>query len=354
MNLEPTFEAPFELKEIGVDGTFTGYASVFNNVDFGSDVIATGAFAKTLAKRPPAKVKMLWQHDPAQPIGVWESMTEDKRGLLVKGRLLTKQDIPMADQAYALLKAGALDAMSIGFNIPAGGYTYNAKTGVRTITEADLWEVSLVTFPMNDRARITSVKAVTAFQDLALADRGRTWDGTAAEGRVRSWAGGGTSLADLDWGQYRKAFVWYDAANADQVTSYKLQIADVIGGNLVAVPRAIFAAAGAVLGARGGLDVPEADRPRIISHLERYYAKMDMDSPFKAIDMGAMKSAVQALLATCVDARDFEQTLRDVGFSVKEAKATASLLHNLPQRDVETTTRKAALQDAIEELKLLS
>jgi len=251
------------------------------------------------------------------------------------------------------MKAGALDAMSIGFNIPPGGYEYNDKTGVRSIKEADLWEISVVTFPMNDKARVTTVKSVTPFQDLPLADRGRAWDGSAAENRVRAWAGGGTSLADMDWAQYRKAFVWYDSANADTVTGYKLQIADIIGGTLTAVPRAIFAAAGAVLGARGGLDVPAADRPRIISHLERYYAKMDMDSPFKSVDMGITKSAVMALLAACADARDYEQTLRDVGFSVKEAKAVANLLNNLPQRDVEDAA-KVALHDAIEELKALN
>src|SRR4030067_278291 len=232
-DIEPFFDAPLEIKEVSADGTFQGYGAVFGNVDFGRDVIAPGAFSKTLAKKKASQIKLLWQHDPTQPIGVWEELVEDKRGLLVKGRLLIGQGVPKADEAYALLKAGALDGMSIGFEIPEGGATFDDKKRVRTINSAHLWEVSLVTFPLNATA-----------------------------------------------------------------TSYKLPIADVIGGELTAVPRGIFAAAGALLGARGGVDIPAEAKRRIASHLERYYSKLDMEAPFKAIDMGeAIKSAVHARLA---------------------------------------------------------
>ena len=352
-DVEPFFDAPLEIKEVSADGTFQGYGAVFGNVDLGRDVIAPGAFSKTLAKKKASQIKLLWQHDPTQPIGVWEELVEDKRGLLVKGRLLIGQGVPKADEAYALLKAGALDGMSIGFEIPEGGATFDDKKRVRTINSAHLWEVSLVTFPMNERATITRIKSAVPFQDLPLADRGRAWDGNAAEGRVRQWAGGGTDIADMDWLMYRKAFLWYDSDNAELVTSYKLPIADVIGGELTAVPRGIFAAAGALLGARGGVDIPAEAKRRIASHLERYYSKLDMESPFKAIDMGeAIKSAVHARLAACEDVRDYEQTLREVGFSVKEAKTIASLVFK-PQRDVEDGVQ-AAIKAARETIQSIN
>lgn len=347
----PFIDVQMEVKEVTADGTFQGYGAVFGNVDLGRDVIAAGAFADTLAKS--TKIKMLWQHDPTQPIGVWEHIFEDKRGLFVKGRLLINQGVPKADEAYALLKAGALDGMSIGYEIPDGGATFDDKKRVRTISKASLWEVSLVTFPMNPKANVTRVKAAVPFQDLPLADRGRAWDSTAAEARVRQWAGGASDLADMDWGMYRKAFLWFDNDNPELVTSYKLPIADIIGGELTAVPRAIFAAAGALLGARGGVDIPDDVKKRIASHLERYYSKLDMESPFKALDMGdALKSAVHARLAACEDVRDYEQTLRDVGFSQKEAKAVASVVFK-PQRDVEENTRDA-IKEAREILRSIN
>jgi len=347
----PFLDVQMEIKEVAADGTFQGYGAVFGNVDLGRDVIAAGAFTDTLAKS--GKVKMLWQHDPHQPIGVWEQMTEDKRGLFVKGRLLINQGVPKADEAYALLKAGALDGMSIGYEIPEGGATFDDKKRVRTINKAHLWEVSLVTFPMNPKASVTRVKSAVPFQDLPLADRGRAWDSAAAEARVRQWAGGASDLADMDWGMYRKAFLWFDSDNAEAVTSYKLPIADVIGGELTAVPRAIFAAAGALLGARGGVELSDEAKKRIASHLERYYSKLDMESPFKALDMSeSVKSAVHARLAACVDVRDYEQTLRDVGFSQKEAKAVASVVFK-PQRDVEESAR-GAIKDACEILRSIN
>lgn len=119
--------------------------------------------------------------------------------------------------------------------------------------------------------------AVTAFQDLPLADRDREWDGGAAEKRVRTWA----DARDEPNEKYRDAHVWYDADNKDNFTAYKLLIADVVGGELKAVPRGVFAAAGVMEGARGGVDVPDKDAVRIKSHLAKYYAKLDDDPPWE-------------------------------------------------------------------------
>jgi len=116
--------------------------------------------------------------------------------------------------------------------------------------------------------------AVTTFQDLPLADRDRTWDGAAAEKRVRAWAG----AEDGPNEKYRDAHVWYDADAKDNFTAYKLLVADVVDGRLHAVPRAVMAAGNVLVGGRGGVDLPEKDRQRVRSHLAKYYAKMD-DSP---------------------------------------------------------------------------
>jgi hypothetical protein len=119
--------------------------------------------------------------------------------------------------------------------------------------------------------------SVTAFQDLPLADRGREWDGGAAEKRVREWA----KATDEPNQDYRDAHVWYDAEKKDNYTAYKLLIADVVNGRLVAVPRGVMAAGAVMQGSRGGVDVPKADIDRIKSHLAKYYRKMDDTPPWE-------------------------------------------------------------------------
>lgn len=119
--------------------------------------------------------------------------------------------------------------------------------------------------------------AVTAFQDLPLADRDREWDGAAAEKRVRAWAG----AEDEPNQQYRDAHVWYDADAKQNFTAYKLLVADVVGGKLVAVPRGVFAAAAVMQGSRGGVDLPAKDVDRVKSHLAKYYAKLDETPPWE-------------------------------------------------------------------------
>ena len=163
---------PFKLQASDDNGVFEGYAAVFGNKDAWDDIIAPGAFAKTLQQHKSRKTMpaLLWQHDSRQPIGVWESMKEDEKGLLVKGRLL-KEDIHRAREAYALLKAGALSGMSIGYF--ARDYSMDEKTGVRTLKDIELVEASLVTFPANDKARVDSVKAagITTIREFEAALR---------------------------------------------------------------------------------------------------------------------------------------------------------------------------------------
>ena len=118
--------------------------------------------------------------------------------------------------------------------------------------------------------------SVTSFQDLPLADREREWDGAAADKRVRRWAG----AEDEPNEKYRNAHLWYDKENKEKFTAYKLLIADVVGGKLMAVPRGVMAAAAVMQGARGGADLPSGDIERVRSHLAKYYAKMNETAPW--------------------------------------------------------------------------
>ena len=129
----------------------SGYASLFGAVDQGGDVVEAGAYAASLAAVAKAgrSVKMLWQHDPAQPIGVWDEVREDGRGLWVKGRILST--VAKGREAAALIEAGAIDGLSIGYRTVKAGKT---TKGLRLLSELELWEVSLVTFPMLPSARV--------------------------------------------------------------------------------------------------------------------------------------------------------------------------------------------------------
>lgn len=143
----------FDAKAVKEDGSFEGYASTFGNVDSGYDVVMPGAFTKSLLERPAPRIKMLWQHDRTQPIGVWTDATEDSKGLFVKGTLL--RDIRCGAEAYTLMKAGVIDSMSIGYKTMEADFL---QSGVRQLKEVGLFEVSLVTFAMNDQATVTTVK----------------------------------------------------------------------------------------------------------------------------------------------------------------------------------------------------
>jgi len=127
-----------------------GYASVFWTPDHGDDVVAKGAFAESLALRPPARVQMLHQHDPTAVIGVWDEVTEDTRGLFVRGRIF--DTAPAARFCAALVKARALDGLSIGYRTRRA--RSDTARGLRVLTEVELQEVSLVTFPLLPSARL--------------------------------------------------------------------------------------------------------------------------------------------------------------------------------------------------------
>lgn len=146
-----------------------GYASLFGQADRGGDVVQAGAYAASLSalKRSGRKVKMLWQHDPTEPIGIWEDVREDARGLFVTGRLL--RDVARGREAAALVEAGAIDGLSIGYRTKRAT---RDGAGRRLLHELELWEVSLVTFPMLSEARVGhkgEEPATDPMRDLAAA-----------------------------------------------------------------------------------------------------------------------------------------------------------------------------------------
>lgn len=159
------FALSVKADSVADDGSFEGYGSVFGVVDSYREVVAEGAFAESLKElaEKDRRVPVLWQHRQDQPIGVYDELAEDKTGLLVKGRLLI-DEVAQAREAHALMKAGAVTGLSIGYWVRES--SLDEKTGIRTLEKLDLVEVSLVTFPANDDARVEAVKFKLAHGEL--------------------------------------------------------------------------------------------------------------------------------------------------------------------------------------------
>jgi len=153
MSLEHKFCPPGAELKVDEGEVISGYASIFGRKDQGGDIVGKGAYKLSLDKMQAAgsKVKMLWQHDPSQPIGVWDEVREDATGLWVKGRILT--DVSKGREAAALVEAGAIDGLSIGYRTVK---SRKDDKGGRLLSELELWEVSLVTFPMLPDARVAA------------------------------------------------------------------------------------------------------------------------------------------------------------------------------------------------------
>jgi HK97 family phage prohead protease len=164
-----TRDFAFELKSLKDDGTFEGYGSVFGVKDSYDEIVSHGAFAESLAAHKAAGTMpaMLWQHRSGEPVGIYTEMVEDSIGLKVSGQLALKTS--RGAEAYELLKMKAISGLSIGFVTRED--SYDRVTGIRTLKKVDLWEVSLVTFPANDAARVQGVKSIEEFQNLRDAER---------------------------------------------------------------------------------------------------------------------------------------------------------------------------------------
>jgi len=140
------------------DGTVEGYASLFGEIDQASDMVMKGAFAGSLARRGVRRIPMLFQHDPAEPVGIWQELREDAFGLYARGRLIP--DVARGRELLALVREGAIDGLSIGFKTVKA--RVEPRTRVRRLHEVELWEISIVTFPLLAGARVRAVKALSS------------------------------------------------------------------------------------------------------------------------------------------------------------------------------------------------
>ena len=161
---QKTGALPLYVKNVNADGSFDGYGSVFDVKDIYDEIVVSGAFLESLSVHEKARTlpAMLWQHRVDKPIGIYTEMREDEKGLFVEGCLAL--DTQMGKEAYNLLKMGALNGLSIGYRVRKSNF--DETTGIRTLEQLDLWEVSLVTFPANNQSRIDTVKG-----DFSVMDR---------------------------------------------------------------------------------------------------------------------------------------------------------------------------------------
>lgn len=295
------------------DGVVEHVISVMGNVDDGGDVVFPGAFTKTIQENGPLgadRIRATWQHDLWEPIGKPLALAEVGRQDLPQaildrapgatGGLHVTTKISMTARgrdAYTLLQDEVLREWSIGY-FPVKAEPMGERGELRALHEVKLVEYALVTLAMNAGALTTDVKSVVSFQDLPLGDEGTGWDATAANERVRAWAGGGESMADMDWEKYRQAFVLWNKQDPQQVGSYKLQVADVVDGVLTALPRGIFAAAAAIQGARTPVrEFDDGDIEGAKRHLSRYYERMGRTAPWDREEASLVPALVEMVLS---------------------------------------------------------
>lgn len=279
--------------------TFTGYAAVFNNIDRGNDIIVPGAFAKSL--RENGMPLLCYQHDLKEVVGTVVDAKEDKRGLWIKGEL-PKDDDFVRGRLVPQLKRRGIRGMSIGYK--AVEKERRKSDGVRLLKQIRLYEASFVSLPMNPEAGVDTIKGIVPFQDLPIADPA-SWDADAAMQRIEA------KFAAGDIEDMRRAFLFWDE-EADKPEG-KYLIADVDDkGCLVANRVALFKAVAALQGSRkSGDDLPEGAEDAIKHHLERYYQRLDLESPFKSFSKSEFES---------LDWGEREARLRHLGISRSLAK----------------------------------
>ncbi len=339
-----------ETKEITENGkkyfVFKGYGSTFGNIDRVKDVVIRGAFLKSLKEMMPA---LCWQHKWDEPLGIFTKCYEDEKGLYFEAKMPLADDF-VRGRVAPQMEVGSVKSMSIGYSID--DYNYDEQSGICYLKELTLWEISPVTIPANKEALITDMKSIVPYQNLPLADREKEWDKSSALGRVRDF----TDSEDGPSSKYKNAFLWYDKEESDKFGAYKLPIADVVDGKLVAVPRAIFAAAGAMSGARGGVNIPQVEKKGIINNINKYYAKMRRE-----FDDEDIVSPFEKSLEDLENIRELENYLKTSGHSRKDCNIIISKVKKFvregqksyQEKDQEANLRDAGLNEFFENVKKL-
>lgn len=323
-------------------GIVEGYIATWD-VDRGDffgtkDQFKRGAFVESILEHIQKRRQIRLKDHHGRTVGGFpiEFVKEDERGLFGVGEI--NLEVQQGREAFMLAKQGVLVDFSIGFSVQE----FEMDGDLRTITKAIIWEGSIVDEPMNPAANITQVKSVVAFQDLPLADRDREWDASKAVVRIRDFS----NSEDEPSATYKNYFLWYDRENADNFGAYKMPIADVIDGGARAIPRAIFAAAGVMQGARGGVDIPDADRAGVKAHIERYYDKMDIESPFTEDEGMKYYSADDVKAWT---ERDVEKALREGARFSKNASRTVMSI--LAKEEVPGNISQESINKTLNEIK---
>ena len=305
-------------------GIIEGFASTWN-LDRDDDIIERGAFAKTLIRHTEQgrPIRMLFAHDSSELIGGFpiESAKETDQGLFVKGEINLEFD--QGRRAFALAKQGVLTDMSVGFSIASRDFVEFERSGdsmIRRIKEVELWEISLVSEPANPEARISSVKSVSPFQDLPIADRSVQWNEDESLNRLKSF----TKSDECPTERFRDGFLLYNPEKSEEFSQYRLGFVDVIEGKIVAIPRAIFKAAFQII--KGGIELPEAELNEVQYNIEKYYKKLGLESPFgESIDV--------TIVDSCESLSDIESLLKTRGFTKASSKAIISKSKSFDGRD---------------------
>ncbi len=341
-----------EVKELKEDGSFEGYVAAFNNIDFGNDILDPKAFED----EPAGKTyPLLADHDTKKAIGNYKIEIDNYGVKFKNARFNLMRDektgaflVPMAAEKYANLKNGDISGFSMGYMTKSDDCEFKTVEGkrCRAINKAQLMEGSVVTFPMNDKARLTGIKTVNPTTNFPFADRNYEWDSSNAEKRIREY----TESENEPAASYNRYFMYFDNGRSKFFDAYKLPFVDIIDGEPHIVPRAIFAIAGVLEGAREGVNIPEQDKAKIKEIINNIYIAMakefndaSLESPLKGKSLDEVSSI-----------KEVESILKESGFSNKEAKTLISKVKefsNQVQCDVENEKTMQLLRDATEQMK---
>jgi HK97 family phage prohead protease len=350
----------YEIKEDDDNYIIEGYGSIAQNVDLGNDIVANGAFTDDLMSRDNGVRPALWQHNSREPVGIVESR-EDSKGLYSKFRL-PKSDTFVSGRVMPQVRVKSVTGLSIGYDVIDSEMMERDGKRCRLLKKLKLYEISLVTFPMNEEARIMAAKeyllahdvksleeehkTVPPYKNYSLMDSGVSWEKSKAVKQIKDKTGSG----DGPSASYKNGFMYYDPENEDNFGGYKLPYVYVEEGSFKAVPRAIFAIAAALSGARGGVNIPDADKSKIKAQINKYYKKMDKEPPFKGD-----KSYIDINTIKAFGKRDYIKLIEEdngiiLSSSAKDFVADM-IFHAVEQRENEESVKKS---DIINELKELN
>lgn len=325
-------------------GIVEGYIATWD-VDRGdgwgvSDQFVKGCFKESIQDHVKEGRPVRLKDHHSRTIGGFpaETVVEDDRGLFARGEV--NLEVQQGKEIYMLAKQGVITDFSIGFT----SLEDSESDGIRQITKAIIWEGSMVDEPMNPHANIINVKKAVPFQDLPLASKDVEWNAEQADGRVRGWA----ASKDAPTEEYKNAFLCH---NEDVFSDNKLLIADIIDGELKAIPAAIISAAAYLSdlnGERGSVNISDVERKTVINSINNYYSKMDMDSPF---EFKITSSTVNKLTK-----RELEKILQNGNqFTRKGAKIVASFFEVESEKDEigykEVALKLNELTDYVKRLK---